>query len=495
MPIGAFRLNTLGRAMAVANSISATGGTTSYYATGGIPYKVHTFTTTGSNNFVVTATGTPTVDILLVGGGAAGGGVTSTTTAMGGGGGGGAVVYQTGVSVSSQTYTISVGAGGNGVLNGNGQVGASTTGLGYTANGGGRGTQNSAATDGGGSGTSSSSSFTSTAGTYAYKGGNSFGSATVGIRAAGGGAGAGGAGQNATSSTGGAGGVGIQNNIDGQNRFYSPGGGGSGTSTGGNSGAGNTDSDGSGRTSSGTGYTATVALSGYGAGGGGANNEATTAFAGGAGSQGISVIRYPTSDDFIIFRSSGTSGTTSITVPTVENGDIGILIQAARNTSGQPTAVNPSGWTSILNSAGGILRIQAHYKILTAAESATSITTMSGTSANNSALYIFRPSRTYTLSIASLNQQATTAAPTNQTLTMTSVTGPYLGIAFNYASASNTDITSTTTPTIYDQAIWGNRGNIIIFQSTSSADSFTTSTISMVDRGDNGLASFRLVLT
>jgi hypothetical protein len=284
MPIGAFRLNTLAAAMAV--GMSATGGTIGYYNNGTTLYKIHTFTTTGSNNFVVTGTGT--VDILLVGGGGAGGGCLTTSSA-GGGGGGGAVVYQTGVSISSQTYTLSVGTGGAGVSAADGGAGVSSTGLGYTANGGGAGTMNSAATNGGGSGTASTTSNVSTIGTYAYKGGNAFGSSGT-TRASGGGAGAGGAGSNAASNVGGNGGAGTTNNIDGKNLTYADGGGGSGATTAGLAGDGTSGTGtGSGRNTGGAGRANTAI---YGGGGGGAISSGTAQI-GGAGNQGIIIVRYP----------------------------------------------------------------------------------------------------------------------------------------------------------------------------------------------------------
>src|SRR6056300_422056 len=90
---------------------SATGGTIS---TNG-DYKIHTFT--GDGCFVVSTTGTggggpSNVDYLVVAGGGGGAG-----SGLGGGGGGG---YRTsypsvsdGISVTAQTYPITVGAGGN----------------------------------------------------------------------------------------------------------------------------------------------------------------------------------------------------------------------------------------------------------------------------------------------------------------------------------------------------------------------------------------------
>jgi hypothetical protein len=502
MTFGSFRLNTLSAAMAAAiDSITATGGTISYYKTGSNGYKVHTITTTGSNSFVVSATtGTPTVDLLLVGGGGAGGGTAGL--GGGGGGGGGAVVSQSAISVTAQTYTISIGGGGTGTSAADGGNGTQSTALGYTAAGGAGGTLNSAATNGGGSGANSTTSYTSTAGTYAYKGGNSVGSATAGLRAGGGGAGFAGAGVNAASNVGGAGGLPTTSTITGTTTYYAGGGGGGGSTVG-------------------QAYTAAGALSSsstvgtgapggpgnnnttgpFGSGGGGARTSGSTSYAGGTGRQGVAYIRYPATDDFVYFvasSNSGISNSTTLTVPTVEDGDIGILFSGADNTATTaPTAVTPTGWTSIVDSnqtttAG--LRIMVHYKILTAAESGTTITSMTGTAWKSSSLVVYRPSRTYTLSTASLTQQATASAPTNQTLTMTGVTGPYLAFSFSYNSGQvTTSMTSTTTST--RNLTFTNGHQVRTFESIDSSTSFATSTISATDQGQNGLASFRLVLT
>jgi len=109
--------------------IGATGGTVT--TTGN--FKIHTFT--GDSNFVVaslgnTAGGGATVDYLVVAGGGAGGGPLGGDTAGGGGGGAGGfrvsnstcmpspltspLATPTALTLSAQTYPITVGAGGGG---------------------------------------------------------------------------------------------------------------------------------------------------------------------------------------------------------------------------------------------------------------------------------------------------------------------------------------------------------------------------------------------
>jgi hypothetical protein len=501
MTFGAFRLNTLSAALASAtNSITATGGTISYYSSGSTTYKVHTITTTGSNSFIVSATtGTPTADILLVGGGGAGGGV-STTIGAGGGGGGGAVVSQTGIAVTAQTYTISVGTGGTGVSGAPGNAGTASTGLTYTANGGGAGTLNSAATNGGGSGTNSTTSFTSTAGTYAFKGGDSFGNIkTSDERAGGGGAGAGAAGTDAASLTGGNGGLPIQNNIDGNNLYYAGGGGGSGTTAGqAYTTAGSlstTTTLGAGRTTSGAGNSNTTGP--YGGGGGGARNTSTTTAAGGNGRQGIAIIRYTvpyvTSVAYVTNVSSTTS---SLTFPTIQAGDIAIYgITAANTTTAIPASVTPTGFTLLSSATVGTTlgtRTEIFYKICDGTESASSLTNATGTGSQLTNMVIYRPSSTVnSLVFSTPSNQVTDAAPTNQTLNMTGLTGPYIGLAWGRQSGSSGGITSTGA-TRTRSYLAGSSGGWNTFEATSSSVSFSTATLSMTDLGTNSLASFTM---
>lgn len=89
--------------------ISASGGTITYDGN----YKIHTFTTTGSNTFTITQLSNISsyniYDLLLVGGG--GGGVASNV--VGGGGAGGQVIYSQSLAFTTTgNYTANVGNGG-----------------------------------------------------------------------------------------------------------------------------------------------------------------------------------------------------------------------------------------------------------------------------------------------------------------------------------------------------------------------------------------------
>ena len=118
-------------------------------------YRSHKFTSSGT--FTATAF-ISQVDALIVAGGGGGGADNS------GGGGAGGMVVQTGVNVSAQNYTITIGGGGTGAYESSGDGGpyavngSNTSAFGYTATGGGRGGSaggangNSGGSGGGGSG-------------------------------------------------------------------------------------------------------------------------------------------------------------------------------------------------------------------------------------------------------------------------------------------------------------------------------------------------------
>lgn len=129
--------------------VAATGGTVQTFNT---DFKIHAFT--GDGCFVVSnagnADGSNKVEVLVVAGGGGGGAF------YGGGGGAGGLVLtpSCGISVSAQTYPISVGGGGNGTNSNNvaGTNGSNSTGMGFTAVGGGYGAGEFGGGNSGGSG-------------------------------------------------------------------------------------------------------------------------------------------------------------------------------------------------------------------------------------------------------------------------------------------------------------------------------------------------------
>ena len=295
--------------------IAATGGTV---ATSG-DYKIHSFT--GDGNFVVSqgniGPGTA-ADYVVVAGGAGGG-----RTHAGGGGAGGyreakqpaapwtasPLATSTGVTVTSQTYPITVGAGGAGGTSpvptpqdNPGAAGSNSVFSTITSAGGGGGGGGNAAGVAGGSGGGSSPTPGRGAGNtppvsppQGNPGGVSGGTAVS--HGGGGGAGAAG-GDSPSTGVGGVGGAGIASSITGSSVTRAGGGGAGGADNypsppaTGSPGAGGSGGGAAGGAVSGGTGAAGSANTGGGGGGGGYNHSPVNRGSGGAGGKGIVIIRY-----------------------------------------------------------------------------------------------------------------------------------------------------------------------------------------------------------
>jgi len=290
-------------------TISASGSGLNYRADDNYYYYV--FTTPGAPTFTVTG-GTLVADVLVVGGGGSGG-VGAIGSNAGGGGGGGAVVYAANQSLTSGTYTATVGAGGasqtvTSTAGNNGSLSSFVGGsISVSAAGGGGGGASSSTTlslaagsngASGGGGGSSTANGTTSGGTASagFAGGTGNGSNTVASRAGGGGGGAGSIGAAAATGVGGNAGSGsttytswgtatsgLIGALVSSTYYLGAGGGGgslgatAGTSTGGTAGtAGNT-----------TATASSSAASNSGAGSGGTNGGAS-----GTGGSGVVALRF-----------------------------------------------------------------------------------------------------------------------------------------------------------------------------------------------------------
>ena len=313
-------------------------GTTDRYIS--FPYSG----TGATKDYTITTTENLLCDILIVGGGGGGG------ASIGSGGGGGGLLYYTGLTITANTYTISVGNGGTGATNylARGANGSNSSAVGYTAYGGGGGcgqswVYNQSNTAGGTLQTTSANQGSGGGGTrYKTIGnsgttgqGNSGGNSSSDQMVAGGGGGAGGVGGTAQNTIGGLGGAGTYNSITGASIGYAGGGAGSGgnevkygalaTEGGGNSGPIN---------GSGGFLIGGAGTNGRGGGGGGGVDS------GGNGGSGIIIIRYRkppsettvsaiipgTTDRYISFPYSGTAATKDYTITTTENIVCDILV-------------------------------------------------------------------------------------------------------------------------------------------------------------------------
>jgi len=121
-----------------------TGGTITDITDGGVNYRVHTFTSSGTFDI---PSGAISVDCLVVAGGGAGG--SPNFGNYGGGGGAGGLIFKPNHQLSQGSYAVTVGLGGDGESN---DEGDNSEVFGFTAIGGGRGGSNSISSSDGGSG-------------------------------------------------------------------------------------------------------------------------------------------------------------------------------------------------------------------------------------------------------------------------------------------------------------------------------------------------------
>ena len=300
-------------------SYSATGGTVT---TDGF-YTIHTFTIpqTGTD-FTLTGKGID-IDFLLVGGGGSGGGACPGSN---GGGGAGAVIYKTGIPITTGSYTVTIGAGAPRAPTASTSLspGGSSTFNGYTAAGGGFGHADNytstpvAGSGGGGNGGSNHLTGGVTSGDTGHPGGIDVVSPDTGwvnpggtgtpypsppsfyLSAGGGGAGAAGGDASKPLLTAGPGGDGARYTISGSTVYYGAGGGGASgyepPNPIGNYGAiGGQGGGGTGGRHPANTPTSGLDATGYGSGGGGGGYVSGSCGPGGAGSDGICIIKYLTS--------------------------------------------------------------------------------------------------------------------------------------------------------------------------------------------------------
>ena len=303
--------------------ISATGGT----ATTSGNYKIHKFTS--SSNFVVATIATDgdnnKVSYMVAAGGGGGGGNRGPGGGAGGGGGGAGGFREgkssvddytasplnapVGLTISAQTYPITVGAGGaagptgptgstvsEGAQGGNSVFSTITSaggGGGFWRNG---GSSPSASAGGSGGGGGADDSNTTVAGLgntppVSPSQGNNSGitPASAPNYGGSGGGGAGAVGSNGTTTAGGNGGTGVDSSISSVSTGYA-GGGGAGVYQTGTAGSG-TKGGGTGAANGGT-ATAGTANTGGGGGGVGTQSPGTPFGTAGAGGSGVVIIRY-----------------------------------------------------------------------------------------------------------------------------------------------------------------------------------------------------------
>jgi len=278
-------------------TVVATGGDSIVNSNG---YRIHTFTTVGSQTFTVTTSPSIAVfQVLVVGGGGGGGGYYN-----GGGGGAGGAAYTTSFTIAPGSYTVTVGGGGTG-QSGYASAGGTGTSSSFSSltgsGGGGGGSDNNVngVSGGCGGGMGPLGAASPGSGTQGYAGGYGTNGANMGNLGGaygsgyggGGGGGMGSVGSNALTSGGpGWGGLGKSYTVGGQTYFVAAGGGaGTADTDNTNFGLGGSSIGGNGGLNAVRVATSGAANTGSGGGGFGRNGTGS----GGSGGSGTVIIAYP----------------------------------------------------------------------------------------------------------------------------------------------------------------------------------------------------------
>lgn len=181
-----------------------------------------------------------------------------------------------------------------------------------------------------------------------------------------------------------------------------------------------------------------------------------------------------------------TSQTSTISIPTAATpGDILMLFDMT--TTG--TLVTPTGFTQITSQTTTGLITNVSYKIYTQADVGTTITGMAGTTRKVMIVYSSNSVITQVVPSSTISTQATTATPTNQTISISSVTAPVVAVAV-YASTGSITTRGWTggTPSEYSSVLTSS-----LYVKTARYNVGSTplnATISMSDGGTNILQSF-----
>jgi hypothetical protein len=208
--------------------------------------------------------------------------------------------------------------------------------------------------------------------------------------------------------------------------------------------------------------------------------------------QGTTVLRME-------YITKATALSSTITIPaTAAVGDFAILFDRSTTT----TNTIPSGWTLVSGITTTSIRSNVSYKKLVSGDPGTSVTGMAGTTTK--VMLIFRSNTgTFTTlgSGGGGGAQATTAAPTNQTITISSVATPNLTFA-HYASTGTVTSRGFTgftwnDPGTAQETSGGNTQQYVKWFSLNKNNDDQTSnfTISMSDNGINTLQSFTLTFS
>lgn len=153
--------------------------------------------------------------------------------------------------------------------------------------------------------------------------------------------------------------------------------------------------------------------------------------------------------------SQAEGATTTITIPSCQDGDFGVFITCGSGGSGgsaPSTLSTPSGWTSVVNVtysvSGDKTRLQAFIKIMADADSGASLTCLNGSNNEANMVLIFRGNyEATTIGYGDAGGEVTSGDPAAVTLTCSNSTGTSTIAFCSHYTRSGGTRACTLTPT------------------------------------------------
>lgn len=139
------------------------------------------------------------------------------------------------------------------------------------------------------------------------------------------------------------------------------------------------------------------------------------------------------------FVTSADSDAQTITCPSVQAGDVGVLIDGATNGSGTPSNVLPSGFTQIQTSNIDFARTTMSYKVFAGSEGGSSLTGMNGVASNAKILLVFRPTGVVSsVGVSTFLQETTNSNPASQSIAASGQSAPLIRLAAAAVGSNST---------------------------------------------------------
>lgn len=197
----------------------------------------------------------------------------------------------------------------------------------------------------------------------------------------------------------------------------------------------------------------------------------------------------PTVLDNAVIHASATSTASTITIPAAAAiDDFAVLFDFSTTT----TNTIPSGWTSINGVTTTGIRTNISYKKLVSGDPGSSITGMAGTT-RKILLIVKGNSAISSVTVSTPGSQATTATPTNQTISSTGQVTPTIFFAV-YAATGAITTRGWTGGTPVEYSSFSTSGIYVKALTYGKNTTPASATISMSDGGTNTLQSFSLKL-